>query len=61
MGSKELTNWMGFVSLQDDEYRSKVEKEVAEEKQKDYTEEDLAEQMRNMFLGLKNNGDNGRD
>ena len=61
MGSDELTKWMAFTELQNEDYRKKLEAVVAQEDQNKMTEEQLAEQMRNMFLGLKGNGDNGRD
>lgn len=60
MGSKELTDWMAFVALQDEEYYKELKAETELENQKNMTQEQLADQMRAMLMGL-NNGDNGRD
>ena len=60
MGSKELTKWMAFLALQDEEYHKKLKSEVEIDKQKNMTQEELAQQMRAMLLGLQN-GDDGRD
>ena len=45
---------MAYFSLQDEEYKKELEHKVAMEEQKNKTEEELAQQMRAMLLGLNN-------
>jgi len=54
MGSRELTQWMAFHALQDEEYKKKVEREVSLEDGANKSQEDLAEDMRRMLMGIQN-------
>ena len=54
MGSKELTQWMAFNALQDEEYKKKVEKDVSLEDGALKTQEDLAMDMTRMLMGIQN-------
>jgi hypothetical protein len=56
MGSKELTQWMAFFNLEDEEYKNRIEKEVNFEDGKDKTNEELAQDLKAMLIGLKGNG-----
>lgn len=54
MGSNELTQWMAFNALQDEEYKKKVEKDVSLEDGANKSQEDLAEDMKRMLMGIQN-------
>lgn len=54
MGSKELTQWMAFNALEDKEYKEKLERAVSYEDGKKKTQEELAEDMRKMIMGIQN-------
>lgn len=54
MGSNELTQWMAFHALQDEEYKKKVEKDVSLEDGANKSQEELAEDMRRMLMGIQN-------
>ena len=54
MGSKELTQWMAFNALEDKEYKEKLEIVVKEEDLKTRTNEQEANEMRRMLMGIIN-------
>lgn len=54
MSSESLLEWMAFLSLDDADYKKELEWKVAQEDQAQLTQEELAERMRAMLLGLKN-------
>ena len=56
MGTKELNQWIAFNSLKDEDYRKRVERDVSYEEGRHKTQEELAEDMRKMLMGLNNNG-----
>ena len=45
---------MAFHALQDEEYKKKVEREVSLEDGANKSQEDLAEDMRRMLMGIQN-------
>lgn len=54
MSSESLLEWMAFISLDDADYKKELEWKVAQEDQAQLTQEELAERMKAMLLGLKN-------
>jgi len=54
MGSKELTQWMAFNALQDEEYKKKVERDVSLEDGALKSQEELAMDMKRMLMGIQN-------
>lgn len=54
MSSESLLEWMAFISLDDQDYKKELEWKVAQEDQAQLTQEELAERMKAMLLGLKN-------
>jgi hypothetical protein len=54
MGSGELTQWMAYIGLQDEEYRKKIEREVEHERQGGLSDDELCDELERMFMGLSN-------
>lgn len=54
MGTKELNQWIAYTSLKDDKYKERLERDISYEQGKQKTQEQLAEDMRKMLLGIKN-------
>lgn len=54
MGSKELTQWMAFNALEDKDYKEKLERIVKQEDFQTRTNEQEANEMRAMLMGIMN-------
>lgn len=57
MSTTEFKQWAAFYSLQDEDYRNKMEAEASKENSANMTDEERAEAIRNMILGLQNGTD----
>ena len=53
MTPTEFKQWVAYFSLQDEEYKKDLEYKVSIEEQQNQSQEELAQQMRAMLLGLK--------
>lgn len=53
MSSESLKEWMAFFSLEDKEYKEKLQAQVSREQQEQMTQEQLVMQMQTMLMGLK--------
>lgn len=57
MSAKQLTKWVAFYNLQDEDYKKKLEAEANREAAKDKTNEQLADEMVLMLRGIGTNID----
>ena len=53
MGAEELQYWMAYCSLQNDEFKKKIEDNVHLERQKALSDDERAKQLRSLFSGKK--------
>lgn len=58
MSPDEFKQWVAYFSLQNGEYKEKMEEELSKEKSAEMTDEDKDNALRELFLGLQNNGTN---
>lgn len=58
MDASELTNWMAYELSNDNDFRDKINKEIALEKSKQMDDEQRSNAIKEMFNRIANNGAN---
>lgn len=53
MGADQMQNWVAYCSLQDDDFKAKLENEIHMEKQKILSDYERAQELRALFGGGK--------
>lgn len=56
MAPTEFKQWVAYFSLQDEDFKDRIEAEVSKENSAKMTDEERAEAIRNMLIGLQGNG-----
>ena len=54
MDYNEIVDWLAYDMSQDDEFKKKIEREEALKAQENFTAEQEAAALEQMFLGFKN-------
>lgn len=57
MGRTELTQWMAFNALEDEDYKKKIEAIILREKGEEKSEEQLVSELEKMLRGIGTNID----
>lgn len=56
MRPSEFKQWVAYFSLQDGDYRDKMEAEASKERSAGMSDEERADAIRQMVMGLQGNG-----
>lgn len=56
MTPTEFKQWVAYFSLQDGDFRDRIEAEVSKERSAKMTDDERAEAIRHMVMGLQGNG-----